>query len=91
MSKTDDDAPELTNAQLAEAMVKAEIVEEDEDDTPEDRFPWAIDDEERCRSAIMEIMASADIDGKIMVWNMETVYQWVRQHVIPPETKKKNV
>jgi hypothetical protein len=71
----------------AEEEIEAEIV----DDTPEDRFPWAVDDEERCRSFIAEVMANADIDGKVMVWNMELVYLWVRSHVVPPEAQKKNV
>ena len=76
-----------TQKEEAEQEIEAEIVKEE----PDDRFPWAVDDEERCRTSIMEIMANADIDGKIMVWNMEVVYQWVRSHVVPAEAKKKHV
>ncbi len=42
------------------------------------------------RMFIIEHMADAEIDGRILVFNMEMVFQWAKNEVVPklPSVKK---
>jgi hypothetical protein len=52
-------------------------------------FPWAANSDEACRNFIFELMASAEIDGAVLVDNMDRVYHWLRFHKKLP--KKPNL
>lgn len=62
----------------AEAEVEAEIV-------PEvlPKLPWASDDDEMRRAYIVQEMATPDVDGKILVQNMELVFRWMKNGIVP--------
>lgn len=49
---------------------------------------WSKDPDEHRRAFIIREMATADIDGPIMVANMDAVYRWLRDGVLPPTKKK---
>lgn len=40
------------------------------------------------RAFIFEQYADAEIDGRILVQNMETIFQWIRNGTVPEATKK---
>jgi hypothetical protein len=41
-------------------------------------YPWTKDDDEKCRAFIFELMANSEIDGYVLVDNMDRVYHWMR-------------
>lgn len=59
------------------------------DDAEYEICPWSKDPDEHRRAFIIREMASADIDGAIMVSNMDAVYRWLRDGSLPVVTKKK--
>ena len=70
----------------AEDEIEAEIVQEK---TP-DSYPWCGENnDERRRSFIAEIMANSEIDGRILVANMDAVYKWVKDGAILTDAKVK--
>jgi hypothetical protein len=53
--------------------------EQQEQEAPKvEDYPWAADAEERCRTFVFDRIGSPDIDGAVLVDNMDRVYQWVR-------------
>ncbi len=60
-----------------------------EDEPEYEICPWSKDPDEHRRAFIIREMASADIDGAIMVSNMDAVYRWLRDCALPVVTKKK--
>ena len=54
-----------------------------------DRYPWADTKDRMLRSFIAEQMASADIDGRFMVENMQMAFDWIMQGTIPAKASKK--
>jgi hypothetical protein len=52
-------------------------------DEPDDAEPdKPVTDEDR-RWLIVEHMANSDIDGRILVQNMDMVYRWMKDGVVP--------
>lgn len=51
---------------------------------PED-YPWAQDADERRRSFVFESMASPEIDGGILLKNMDAIVQWLKTGALPAE------
>ena len=49
----------------------------------EETYPWAADDDERRRSFVFEFMANSDIDGKLLIGNMDGVLQWLQSGKLP--------
>ena len=60
--------------------VECEVVPEEEPP-----YPWTQDPEEMRRCFIFEHMASSEVDGKILVQNMEMVFRWIISGTIPSE------
>lgn len=50
---------------------------------PEDKYPFVATHEQGLRCFIFEMMADADIDGKILVENMNYVYEWINEGTVP--------
>lgn len=53
-------------------------------------FPWTDDPDEQRRAFILTLMASADIDGKILVENMRRVETWLRTGRAPARLQKED-
>jgi len=53
----------------------------------DDEFPFLDSNEQKTRAFILSYFANADIDGRILVVNMEAAYQWLMTGKIPPATK----
>jgi hypothetical protein len=51
-----------------------------------DEFPFVTSADERLRCFIVREMASSDIDGTIMVQNMDKVFKWVTTGKVPRMT-----
>ena len=73
-----------------EDEVEAEIVQ-----AKEEEFPWAADDDEKRRSFVFVQMSDssgslsiAEIDGKILVENMEHITKWLKEAIVPVTTSK---
>jgi hypothetical protein len=58
---------------------------------PEDKYPFALDEDEALRCFIIECMSSSDIAGRTLIENMEAVYQWVRNGTVPKEKHKRHL
>lgn len=56
---------------------------EDEDEL----YPFAKTDEEKRRAFVVDMMATADIDGHILVQNMHLVCEWLRDGEVPKVVK----
>ncbi len=54
---------------------------------PEAYF-WAEGDEIR-RAFVLDLMADSEVDGKILVQNMEMVFQWLKGGTTPLNPDKK--
>lgn len=58
-------------------------------------YPWAKDADERARWFVFDTLAeSADIsalDGKILVQNMNCIYEWIKDRVVPGSEKKSKI
>ena len=50
-----------------------DVEEQSEAERP---YPWTANIEQAWRAFIIDAMANADIDGKVLVENMQTVYEW---------------
>lgn len=78
---------ESESEKAADSEIEAEIVPEEK---KEEEFPWAMDDEERCRSFVYVQMTdggdASQIDGKILVENMDMIYKWIRSGELPKST-----
>ena len=49
----------------------------------EEAYPWAADDDERRRCFVFEYMSSPDIDGKVLIGNMDGMLVWLKTGKIP--------
>jgi hypothetical protein len=79
-------ADEEASAPLAEEAVATEIKV-----VPPD-YPWTSNTDEDCRTFIFERMASPEIDGAVLVDNMDRVYHWLRFHKkLPKKPSLKSV
>ena len=63
-------------------------MEEEKDDKP-DAYFWAEDTDEIRRAFIIDVMSDADIDGGVLVDNMNTVFQWLKSGELPKKSKVK--
>ena len=50
--------------------------QEPEQSEAEKPYPWTANIEQAWRAFIIDAMANADIDGKVLVENMQTVLEW---------------
>ena len=57
-------------------------------DGPEALCTWTTDPDEHRRAYIIPLMADANIDGRILVGNMDLVYQWLKNGTVPESRKK---
>ena len=64
------------------------MASEESDPRPEAYF-WAEGDEIR-RAFIIDVMADADIDGKVLVENMDAIFHWLKSGELPKKVKKPN-
>jgi hypothetical protein len=69
-----------------EDEIEVEVVPE----KPDDSYPWCTDDDERRRTFVAEIMANSEIDGRILVENMDTLYKWLKDGLLPKKAGSKN-
>lgn len=46
-------------------------------------YPWAADGDELRRTFVFEIMGTPEIDGAILVENMDAVAQWLKTGTVP--------
>lgn len=73
-----------------EQEIVAEIIPEA---SKEDDFPWAVDDDERRRAFVfVQLTESAEavqVEGKILVQNMECIWRWLRDGTVPGEKTTK--
>lgn len=84
-----DDAPEITDEELARAVLHEAIVKEEK----EEEFPWAQDDDERRRSFVFVQFTDAasanmgfhEIKPELNIHHMELVYQWLKDGKLPSE------
>lgn len=53
----------------------------------EDICTWTDDVDEKRRAFIISTMAVAEIDGHVLVTNMEMVFQWLKSGALPEEKK----
>ena len=60
------------------------MASEESDPRPEAYF-WAEGDEIR-RAFIIDVMADADIDGKVLVDNMDAVFHWLKSGKVSRKT-----
>jgi hypothetical protein len=52
------------------------------------KAPWTDDPNEWCRAHIFTMLADANIDGGILVENMDAIYKWIRHGDLPKRGKK---
>ena len=52
---------------------------------------WTNDVDEKRRAFVVNQMAYAEVDGKILVENMHAVYEWLRTGVLPARTNLKKI
>lgn len=75
-------------------MTEPEPEDEPEGDEPEivvepPQYFWTNDPDEQRRAFIIETMSDADIDGPVLVSNMEAVFQWLKNGTVSaPKAKK---
>lgn len=48
-----------------------------------DEFYFLADDDQKLRAFILSYMGNADIDGRILVANMEACFHWVKDGKVP--------
>lgn len=63
-------------------MTEPEVEPEFEIDLDRE-YPWAADGDELRRTFVFEIMGTPEIDGDILVKNMDAVAQWLKTGVVP--------
>lgn len=64
-----------------------------EPEPPEDPYPFVATHEQGLRCFIYECVANAEIDGRILVENMEHVFKWITTGEVPTsqtQTKKRS-
>lgn len=56
----------------------------------ESLYEFVETNDQRLRCFIVETMASADIDGRVLVENMDHAFKWIKEGVVPtqPVTSK---
>ncbi len=55
------------------------------------RFYWAKDPDEIRRAFIFDKMAEPNIDGRILVENLEFVFRWLKSGEVPKTPKKSHL
>ncbi len=79
-----EDAPELTDEQLAESEI---IVEE-----PDNKdYPWTTDPNEMLRSFIFQTLADADYSVETQIPLMDAAYEWIKNQIVPEKPKKSHL
>lgn len=71
--KTGDDEPEIG----------VQIIEPSEFDV----CTWTDDVDEKRRAFVVNQMANADVDGKVLVENMHAVCDWLKSGALPAEAR----
>lgn len=61
------------------------------DEAPDEQYPFVKTDDERLRCFIFETMANADIDGNILIMNMEATFQWIKNGAAQAAQPKRSV
>jgi hypothetical protein len=69
-------------------MVDVELVPED--DEAGKRYEFLEGADQQLRAFIFETMANADIDGSIMITNMEATFQWIKNGPAQPHPQKRS-
>lgn len=77
-------------------MTTAPELEIEDDDlgpielSPDDEdYPWAMTPDEKLRCFIVEQMGNSEIDGKVLVENLQAVFDWVKTGAVPKGESKK--
>lgn len=71
---------------MADAL-ELELVPEEKE--PEKRYEFLGDDEQQLRAFIFETIGNADIDGNILIANMQAVFDWIKNGPAQPQTQHK--
>lgn len=72
-----------------------EVETEDEDldliacEPDDEDYPWAMTPDEKLRCFIVEQMGNSEIDGKVLVENLQAVFDWVKTGAVPKGESKK--
>jgi hypothetical protein len=69
-------------------MVDIELVPEDDESSK--RYEFLDEGDQQLRAFIFETMANADIDGSIMITNMEATFQWIKNGPAQPQPQKRS-
>jgi hypothetical protein len=48
---------------------------------------WSDDPDEHRRAFIIDIMANAEIEGQILVANMDAVFKWLKDGTVPTKSR----
>jgi hypothetical protein len=54
-------------------------------------YPHTAPLDEQRRAFVLETMADAELDGRLLVQNMDLVYKWLADGSVPPTEKSKRV
>lgn len=67
---------------MTEEEVEAEFVPD-----ASDICTWSDDPDEKRRAFIINTYATSEIDGNILITNMELIFQWLKNATVPKETR----
>lgn len=75
-----------------ETLVILESDNDDEQQPPLDPYFFADTPDEKLRCFIVETMATDDVDGKILVENMQAIFDWVKTGAVAaPRSRPRHV
>jgi hypothetical protein len=74
-------------APMADAL-ELELVPEERE--PEKRYEFLDDDDQQLRAFIFETIGNADIDGAILIHNMQAVFDWIKNGPAQPQQHKRS-
>jgi hypothetical protein len=74
-------------APMADAL-ELELVPEEKE--PEKRYEFLDDDDQQLRAFIFETIGNADIDGAILIHNMQAVFDWIKNGPAQPQQHKRS-
>jgi hypothetical protein len=69
-------------------MVDIELVPEESESGK--RYEFLEEGDQQLRAFIFETMANADIDGNIMITNMEATFQWIKSGPAQQQQQKRS-
>jgi hypothetical protein len=70
--------------------LEIELVPEEDEKAPEKRYEFLSDDDQQLRAFIFETIGNADIDGHILIANMQAVFDWIKSGPAQPQHHKRS-